>query len=145
MKTICSLIAIILISIPPVAGLKTQAQQTQQPAQLQSPNPKHKTAKQKSSQKEKVKAGFGVTVVQTQPEFPGGQDSLLSYLKKNIHYPQQAQTKREEGQVYVGFMIDTTGKIRDAKIVNGINDDLDAEALRVVQSMPDWKPGTAGG
>src|SRR5688572_19942457 len=63
-------------------------------------------------QKEKVKAGFGVTVVQTQPEFPGGSDSLLAYLKSHIQYPREAQVKREEGMVFVGFMVDTLGLIK---------------------------------
>jgi len=110
-----------------------------------SPITEGQTPAKKSPRHEKVKAGFGVSVVQTQPEFPGGSDSLLSYLKKNIHYPEQALTNRQDGQVYVGFTIDSVGKVSNARVVSGISAELDSAAIRIIQGMPDWKPGTAGG
>jgi len=130
---------ILLLANSPSTKAQTPASKTQK-----APSPA-KPPQHKSMRNEKVKAGFGVTVVQTQPEFPGGADSLLSYLKRNLQYPKEAQAKKEEGQVYVGFMVDTLGKIQDARVVSGITASLDSEALRVVQAMPDWKPGTAGG
>lgn len=99
----------------------------------------------KGEKKEKVKAGFGVTMVQVQPEFPGGPDSLQAFLNRNLSYPEKAKTDRIGGRVYVSFKIDMKGKIIDPKVISGITDELDAEALRVVKQMPDWKPGTAGG
>jgi periplasmic protein TonB len=93
----------------------------------------------------KVKAGFGVSVVQTQPEFPGGVDSLMSYLRTNLHYPPLAKKAWIEGKVFVGFLIDSLGKIRDARLLNSVNKDIDDEALRVVMQMPDWKAGTIAG
>jgi TonB family protein len=110
-----------------------------------SPDANGQTTATKTPRHEKVKAGFGVSVVQTQPQFPGGDDSLVSYLRRNVHYPEQARLKKEEGEVFVGFMVDTLGKIRDARVVSSIGEELDAEAMRVIQGMPDWKPGTAGG
>ena len=98
-----------------------------------------------SEKQEPVKAGFGVSVVQIQPEFPGGPDSLQSFLKSHLVYPDSAKFNRIQGRVYVGFMVDKKGKIRDEKILNGVNELLDNEALRVVKMMPQWKPGTAGG
>ena len=98
------------------------------------------TGKEKS-----VKAGFGVSVVQVQPEFPGGSDSLQSFLKQNLTYPDSAKYNRIQGRVYIGFLVDKKGKIGDAKVLNGVNELLDNEALRVVNKMPQWKPGTAGG
>lgn len=94
---------------------------------------------------QRVKAGFGVTVVQSQPEFPGGLDSLNSFLKNNMTYPLQAKLNGIQGRVYVGYLIDKTGKIKNAKVLSGVNEDLNNEALRVVQLLPDWQPGTKGG
>ncbi|MCC7233094.1 MAG: energy transducer TonB [Bacteroidia bacterium] len=98
-----------------------------------------------TGKRDKVKAGFGVTVVQVQPEFPGGPDSLQSFLKDHLVYPDSARIHRIQGRVYIGFRVDRTGKIKDTKVISSVNDELDQEALRVVQMMPDWKPGTAGG
>ncbi|MBP6334489.1 MAG: energy transducer TonB [Bacteroidia bacterium] len=94
---------------------------------------------------EKVKAGFGVSVVQVQPEFPGGPDSLQSFLKKNLDYPDSAKYNRIQGRVYIGFLVDKKGRIKEEKVLSGVNELLNNEALRVVRMMPEWKPGTAGG
>lgn len=91
-----------------------------------------------------VKAGFGVTVVQQQPQFPGGEDSLMSFLKNNLRYPQEAKLAWIQGRVFIGFLIDHTGKIKDAKVLSGVNAQLDDEALRVVHLMPEWIPGKIG-
>jgi len=92
-----------------------------------------------------VKAGFGVTVVQNQPQFPGGADSLMSFLKSNLRYPEEAKLAWVQGRVFVGFLVDHNGKIKDAKILSGVNEQLDDEALRAVHLMPDWIPGNIGG
>ena len=97
------------------------------------------------STKKGIKAGFGVTVTQVQPEFPGGPDSLESFLKENLTYPEVARLNHTQGRVYVGFMIDRNGKIVKPRILSSTSEELDKEALRVIEIMPDWKPGTAGG
>lgn len=102
-------------------------------------------AQETISPAKEVKAGFGVTVSQIQPEFPGGTDSLDSFLKTNLTYPEKARLNHTQGRVYVGFMIDRNGKIKNLKILSSASEDLDNEALRVIGIMPDWKPGTAGG
>ena len=89
--------------------------------------------------------GFGVAVIQVQPVFPGGEDSLQSFLKQNIKYPQQARINRHQGRVYIGFMVDKKGKILNPIILSSAAPELDEEAMRVVRLMPDWTPGTAGG
>ncbi len=100
---------------------------------------------EEKQRKEPVQKGFGVSVVQVQPEFPGGADSLQSFLKANLVYPDSAKYKRIQGRVYVGFLVDRKGRIKDVKLLSGVNKWLDDEALRVVNEMPQWKPGTAGG
>jgi len=91
-----------------------------------------------------VKAGFGVTVVQTQPQFPGGEDSLMSFLKTNLRYPEEARLAWIQGRVFVGFLVEHTGKIKDIRILSSVNPQLDDEALRVAHLMPDWIPGMIG-
>jgi protein TonB len=85
------------------------------------------------------------TMVEEMPEFPGGQDSLFAFIRSNLNYPAEARTRGKEGKVFVKFVVDETGKVRDAAIARGVDPQLDAEALRVVSSLPDWKPGFQGG
>ncbi len=84
-------------------------------------------------------------VVEKMPEFPGGTNSLKAYLKQNIVYPPEALAQNIAGRVYVSFVVDATGKITDIQVIRSIHPLLDAEAIRVVQSMPDWVPGTQRG
>ncbi len=75
------------------------------------------------------------------PEFPGGMNSLLDYIAKNIKYPEEAQQKGIKGRVILQFIVNTDGSLSDFKIIRGVDPQLDAEALRVVKSMPKWTPG----
>jgi len=85
------------------------------------------------------------TIVETMPEFPGGQAKLFEYLGKNTKFPPAAKANSISGKVYVNFTIGKDGKIRDVKIIRGVHDLLDREALRVVKAMPAWKPGKQRG
>ena len=82
------------------------------------------------------------TIVEVMPQFKGGEKALLQYLKKNIKYPKEARDAGIQGIVYVKFRVDNEGKIKDARILRGIGGGCDEEALRVVNNMPDWDPGT---
>src|ERR1017187_43420 len=66
------------------------------------------------------------------PSFPGGDDSLNSYLRNNLKYPKEALKDSVQGIVYTNFIVDETGKIIDVKILKSIRNDLDSEAIRVV-------------
>lgn len=90
-------------------------------------------------------AGEVYDVVDKMPEFPGGMTGLMQYLSKNIRYPAEAQTKGIQGRVTVAVIINTEGKAVNASIVRSVDPILDAEALRVVRTMPDWVPGTKDG
>jgi protein TonB len=79
-------------------------------------------------------------VVENQPEFPGGLDSLMSYLYKNTHYPEAASKAHIKRTVYMAFIVETDGSISTVKIARGIGYGCDEEAVRVVQAMPTWKP-----
>lgn len=90
-------------------------------------------------------AGEVYDVVDKMPEFPGGMTGLMQYLSKNIRYPAEAQTKGVQGRVTVAVIINTEGKAVNASIVRSVDPSLDAEALRVASTMPDWVPGTKDG
>lgn len=82
-------------------------------------------------------------VVEDMPQFVG--ESMQKYLARNIKYPVRAMEKGIEGTVYVSFIIDQQGKVTAPKIAKGVAEALDKEAIRVVTSMPDWKPGKQRG
>lgn len=80
-------------------------------------------------------------VVEEMPEFPGGMAALMQYLGKNIKYPTIAQETGIQGRVIVQFVVNRDGSIVDAKVVRSVDPYLDKEAIRVISSMPKWKPG----
>lgn len=84
-------------------------------------------------------------VVEQMPEFPGGREAMYKYLAANIRYPKAARDKKTYGKVFVSFVVNENGDISDAQILKGADPDIDAEALRVVQAMPNWRPGRQSG
>ncbi len=84
-------------------------------------------------------------VVEKMPEFPGGQDAMNRYLSRNIKYPLIAQENNIQGRVICQFVVNQDGKIVDVQVVRGVEASLDAEAIRVIKSMPAWTPGKQGG
>ncbi|WP_075317631.1 energy transducer TonB [Bacteroides togonis] len=84
--------------------------------------------------------------VEQMPEFPnGGMAGLMQFLSKNIKYPTIAQENGTQGRVTVQFVVNADGSIVDAKVIRGVDPYLDKEALRVINSMPKWKPGMQRG
>ena len=79
------------------------------------------------------------------PLFPGGDQALLNFLSQNIKYPTIAAENGVFGKVTVNFVVNKDGSITDAKILRGVDPALDKEAMRVVCSMPKWKPGKQSG
>lgn len=84
-------------------------------------------------------------VVEEMPEFPGGMSAMMKYLAQNIKYPVKAIEKKIEGRVVTAFVVSCDGSLRDVQIVRSVDPDLDAEAIRVIKSMPNWKPGKQRG
>lgn len=84
-------------------------------------------------------------IVEVMPEYPGGMQACLKYLANEIEYPKKAQDAGQQGRVIVQIVVSKEGKVVDPKIVRSVSPDLDAEAIRVVKSMPDWKPGKQRG
>ena len=85
------------------------------------------------------------TVVQQQPEFPGGMSKLNQYFKKNLRYPKTAQEGRLEGRIFVTFIVNEQGNIEEARVLRSLDPEMDAEAVRLIQEMPTWIPGKQNG
>ena len=84
---------------------------------------------------------YGLIDFVEDPAYKGGYEAMLKFLKENIQYPKLAQEKRIEGTVYVQFVVTNSGKITNVRILRGIGDGCDEEAIRVVNMMPNWNPG----
>ncbi|MDR3269875.1 MAG: energy transducer TonB [Tannerella sp.] len=84
-------------------------------------------------------------IVETMPEFPGGQAEMMAYINKSIKYPVVAAENGIQGRVTCSFVINKDGSIVDAEVVRGIDAALDKEALRVINAMPKWQPGKQRG
>ncbi|NEW83223.1 MAG: TonB family protein [Mariniphaga sp.] len=84
-------------------------------------------------------------VVEEMPEFPGGDKALRTFIATHIKYPTAAVEAKAVGTVFVNFVVSSNGKIGNAKVIKSIHPALDKEAIRVVNSLPDWKPGKQRG
>ncbi|MGL4851872.1 MAG: TonB family protein [Phocaeicola sp.] len=84
-------------------------------------------------------------VVEQMPEYKGGMQECLKFLAMNMKYPAKAQEEKIQGRVIVQFVVSKEGTIRDVQVVRSIHEALDAEAIRVVSSMPAWNPGKQRG
>ncbi len=81
--------------------------------------------------------------VDVKPEFVGGRDSLIAFLKRNMQFPEKASKKGiKKGKVYVEFVVKTDGAITDIKAIKSDENVFEKEAVRLVEIMPAWKPGT---
>ena len=82
---------------------------------------------------------------ETLPEFPGGTQALLLYLRENLQFPEEAKRRHIAGRVVVECMVEKDGSVDRIKVVSTPKPSLDREAVRLVRSMPKWKPGTQRG
>ena len=98
-----------------------------------------------SAQENKDEKIYDSFVIEKLPEFPGGASALNSYLAQNINYPDSAKLYNIQGKVFIRFIITEEGKIENIEIVKSINSYLDNEAIRIMQNMPKWKPGSVKG
>ncbi len=84
-------------------------------------------------------------VVEQMPQFPGGPAAMMEYLSKNVKYPEEAHKNGVQGRVIATFVVEKDGSITEARVVKSVDSQIDAEALRVVNSMPNWIPGRQNG
>ena len=84
-------------------------------------------------------------IVDDMPDFPGGDLALRKHIAKNLVYPKIAAESGKQGKVYITFVVDADGMVKNLKVARGVNAELDAEAMRVVSELPKWKPGYEDG
>ena len=84
-------------------------------------------------------------VNEVDPQFPGGIYEMQKWIMQNINYPEAARENREQGIVYVKFIVGSDGVLRDITISRGVSESLDNECLRLVAAMPRWTPGYQDG
>lgn len=97
-----------------------------------------------AQEKEQKKDGVFFEV-EEMPEYPGGYDGLKNFIVENVKYPKKAKKDKVEGKVFVSFVVDEKGSVTDAKVVRGVDSELDKEALRVINKMEKWTPGKEKG
>lgn len=85
------------------------------------------------------------TIVEEMPEFIGGQEAMVHYIALNITYPKEARLNQETGTVYIGFVVDADGFTKNISVLRGVSPSCDQEAIRVIDAMPQWKPGKLDG
>ncbi|MGX5688419.1 energy transducer TonB [Arcticibacter tournemirensis] len=88
---------------------------------------------------------YDMNLVESAPEFNGGQRELNKYISNNIKYPAAARQNNIQGKVYLSFIVEKDGSINDIKVKQGIGSGCDEEAIRVLRSSPKWKPGMIKG
>ena len=85
------------------------------------------------------------TVVESMPDFPGGDEARIKYLNENIKYPQMARESGIQGRVFVTFVVEKDGSVTDVRVLRGIGGGCDEEAIRVIKNMPKWDAGKQRG
>jgi protein TonB len=103
------------------------------------------TVKAQSADATKKDTGRIFTSIEIAPQFPGGIEQFSRYLSTNIHYPDDARAKNQQGRVIITMVIEKDGSLTDIRVVRGVSPSIDQEAVRVMNASPKWKPGTQNG
>jgi periplasmic protein TonB len=131
MKILCLLLLILLLPLGLIA-------QEQKPALECCPEPLPILAKGETDV---------YTIVEEMPVLPGNDKSVVKYIQENLKYPEEYKDTCPQGTVYAEFVVDTAGKVTHVKVIRGVPGapGLNAEAIRVISSMPSWIPGKQNG
>ncbi len=84
-------------------------------------------------------------VVEKMPEFPGGKSAMEAYFESNMQYPEDAKEAGRFGRVYISFIVEKDGSTGEVKVARGVDPSLDKEAIRLIEDMPTWTPGSQRG
>lgn len=116
------------------------AQDAQKSAQVQQQKASQKAQQETVSQTNPSEEPV-FTVVETLPQYPGGQEAMIQYMVNNIKYPEEAKKNGVQGTVFIKFIVEKDGTITHTEVIRGVGSGCDEEALRVVSGMPKWSPG----
>ncbi|MBN1820530.1 MAG: M56 family metallopeptidase [Prolixibacteraceae bacterium] len=98
-----------------------------------------------SKKEDKLIDGPVYAIVEEMPRFPGGENAMRKYISNTIQYPEDAVSENIQGRVFVSFIIAKDGYVKNASVAEGVYPSLDKEALRVINSLPEWRPGKQEG
>lgn len=149
---VCPLIFLVLVMFYSCAAKKTAAKvQTEIAPPPPPPPPPPQNSKENENVrvlKETVKDESDevpFVVVEEMPMFPGGDSTLLAYISQNTMYPEIAKKNNIQGRVILRFCVTANGNVDRVSVLRGVDPELDAEAIRVVNTLPTFKPGKQGG
>lgn len=91
------------------------------------------------------RAVYEYDCVDRQPQFPGGDCAMLSFINSERRYPASAYERKIEGRVLCGFVVNEDGSISDVSVMRGVEDSLNREAVRIILEMPKWSAGEISG
>ena len=94
---------------------------------------------------EPPKANPIIDFVDIEPVYPGGVEEMMKFISREVKYPAIDREVENQGRVYVEFVVEKDGSLTNIKILRGVSETIDREAIRVVQLMPNWAPGEVGG
>jgi hypothetical protein len=97
------------------------------------------------AEESELESDIAFDVVEQMPEFPGGMSALMKYITTNLQYPAAAKKAGTQGRVIVQFVVERDGTITNAKAVRSVESSMDEEAVRIINTMPKWKPGMQRG
>src|SRR5688500_1720879 len=86
-----------------------------------------------------------IHVVEVMPQFPGGEEAMNKFLNDHLTYPKSAKKQGIQGKVWIGFLVGKDGSISNVEVLKSVAPILDEEAVRVIELMPNWIPGTQDG
>ena len=86
-----------------------------------------------------------VSWAEIMPEYPGGEDAMMAFIRNNLRYPAYETEVGIQGKAIVGFVVDEKGKISDVKVVRSVSRGIDQESMRVIKLLPKFSPGMQGG
>jgi TonB family protein len=141
------LVPVLIVSVYFISCTKEQV------AEEETSNSRIETLDEKSSSSDEVVViGYNpestekvYDLADVMPEYPGGELELRKFIAKNIKYPSQAREAGIQGKVFVKFVVSKTGAVTNVEAVRSVDPLLDAEAVRVVSSQPEWKPAEIKG
>jgi TonB family protein len=85
------------------------------------------------------------SIVEEMPVYPGGEEALFKFIGDNIRYPEEAKAAKVQGIVYLSFVVNKKGKVRDITVIRGIGSGCDEAAIEMARAMPNWTPGRQRG
>lgn len=83
--------------------------------------------------------------VEQNPEYPGGRSAMINYFQRKLVYPMSVREKGIQGTIYVLFIVETNGKLKNIVATNSVNKQLDKAAVKLIRKMPKWNPAINNG